>query len=131
MRRLQMKLQGYVLIALLPFFAISSRESRDADFDGYYTIASHASLSSTLCLVGTGDGTDDFRVADLEVGGAVCGWLDGDGGGETTQLVPAPPIEAQEREGIGGCVEWHFERLNVIGRVNYWRRGGGGATRRG
>ena len=59
-------------------------------------------------MAGPGDGAEHARVAHFQVGGAVRRGRGADLCGEAAELIPAPAVEAEESEGVGGGIEWHF-----------------------
>lgn len=63
---------------------------------------------------------DDFGVAHFQIRGAIRGGLRADLCADAPQLVPAPAVKAEKREGVGRGVEWH-----VVTRKERELMGGG------
>lgn len=103
------------LVASRALLAVDAGESGndDVDNDGGGVAAGRLSASSLrlglglLLLRRAGHDAHYFCVAHFEVGRSVGGILGADLGVEAAEFVPAAAVDAQEGEGVCGCVKGH------------------------
>lgn len=106
---------GDSLVASRALLAVDAGEAGndDVDNDGGGVAAWRLSASplrlglGLLLLRRAGHDAHYFCVAHFEVGRSVGGILGADLGVEAAEFVPAAAVDAQEGEGVCGCVEGH------------------------
>lgn len=113
---------------------VHGTEPRDDDADNNLCLAACAAAAPTPAsrssdptaarpgLTRPGHHAHHFGVAHLEVAGAVGGGLRADLRVHAAQLVPSPPINAKEREVVGGRVERHCGEAGLWKFVGYRSR---------
>lgn len=96
--------QDYSLIPPSPLLPVHPAKSRNPNLHLHRSHIVHPSTSSSSRpspFRGPRNGTDYFRVAHFQVRAPVRSSLGGDLGRYAPQLVPAPTVKAEKREGVG------------------------------